>query len=362
MDFFARQHDLSRSSRHLLWWYAAIVVMLAASLGLTGMALIAYTAWSRPSFHPHAAHFAWAFAGGAGLALLTLAIVTALELRRLHRGVGALAASLGGTRIAADATDPAHRRLMNVVEEMALAAELPAPQVYLLADEPGINACVLAWHGRDAALCVTLGCLYRLRRAELQAVVAHGLSELLHDEQPFRMRLAALIGGLQALCRVGRYLLVPRRGDEEHRSLNPLLMVVYPLSAVIGLDLLICGSCGWLCGELLGAAVLRRRVLLGDADACQFTREPTALAAALAKVGGFVLGSRLLTRSARPLRHLFFCRTELPALSWFDAYPRLADRVRAVDPSWDGRFAPSRIDSALIDDGGGTSEQRAVVD
>jgi Zn-dependent protease with chaperone function len=194
-----------------------------------------------------------------------------------------------------------------------------------------------------------MGCLYRLTRDELQAVIAHGFSDLMHRDPALRVRLAALVGGLQGVSNVGLFLLVPVRPRSKGGGVNPFLLPLYPLNAVLGLSLLVTGGLGWLLGELLGAAVMRRRILAGDLAACYFTRNPLALAGALSKVGGFVFGSRLLSPSARDYRHLFLCRTSGPTTGVLDAHPRLRDRVSSIDPSWNGSFAPSRIDTWLAD-------------
>ncbi len=349
MDFLARQQLLDRSSTHLLAGYAVIVAALTSGLAVTGMGLIAYTAWSRPSFHPGAAAYAWSAAIGAAASMLILALATWITLRRLRTGLASLVRDLKASEITGSDLDPAERRLAHVVEEMAIAAQLPKPRIYLLADEPGINAAAFCWSADDGALVVTLGCLYRLTRDELQAVIAHGLSDLMHRDPALRVRLAALVGGLQGVSAVSLFLLVPLRPRAQGGGPNPLLLPLYPLNAVIGLSLLVSGGLGWLLGELLGAAVMRRRVLAGDLAACHFTRNPPALAGALSKVGGFVFGSRLLAARARDYRHLFLCRTSGPTAGILDAHPPLRRRISSLSPGWDGRFATSRIDTWLAD-------------
>jgi len=210
MDIFDRQREMLRSSHQLLLWYVLIAGILAASLGGTAVALVSYAQWSRPAFHAQPQHYEWAFAIGALAALLSLVITTCIELRRLRHGIDPLLTRLGGRRVVAEGAHPAERRVLNVVEEMALAAEIPVPSIFVLVDEPGINSCALASHALDVAICVTQGCLYRLSRSELQAVIAHGISDVLHRDLRLRIRLVALIGGLQSISSVGWYLIYPR--------------------------------------------------------------------------------------------------------------------------------------------------------
>ena len=349
MDFLARQHLLERTSRHLMAGYVLIVAILTGSLALTAMGLIAYTAWSRPSFRPGPATYAYAAGVGALTAALSLIVTSTLEMRRKRRGLDSLILDLRAAEVVGSGRHPAEQRLVHVVEEMAIAAQLQRPRIFLLAEEPGINACALGKEGGGPALCVTLGCLYRMRRDELQAVIAHGFSDLQHNDPTLRLRLAALVGGLQSVSHIGLDLILMRTGSTDGRSVNRILVPLLPLCLVLGLNLLLTGALGWLLGELLGAAVMRRRVLLGDAAACQFTRNPQALFSALAKVGGFVFGSRLLATRARTYRYLFLCRTTGPQPGFLDAHPALALRLRSLHPDWNGHFAPSRIDTWLAE-------------
>src|SRR5690606_16394033 len=119
------------------------------------------------------------------IAMGTAAFIGLASLWRLHglrSGGGAVAVALGGERVTGLERDPLKRRLHNVVEEMAIAAGLPVPEVYVLENEPGINAFAAGLQPANAAVAVTRGALERLKRDELQGVVAHEFSHILNGD------------------------------------------------------------------------------------------------------------------------------------------------------------------------------------
>ncbi|WP_241109562.1 M48 family metalloprotease [Pseudomonas sp. MPFS] len=107
------------------------------------------------------------------------------------------------------------------------------------------------------------------------------------------------------------------------------------------LALLILGSLGTLLGNLIKAAIGRQREFLADASAVQFTRNPQGLSGALKKIGGCTAGSRLKAFNAAQYSHMYFhqgVQSRLDRL--FATHPPLAERIRRLDPQWDGRFKP----------------------
>jgi hypothetical protein len=99
------------------------------------------------------------------------------------------------------------RRLLNVVEEMAIASGLPAPETWILDDEDGINAFAAVTDPANAVVGLTRGCLERLSRDELQGVVAHEFSHILNGDMKLNMRLTGWIFGLVMIAMIGRMLL-----------------------------------------------------------------------------------------------------------------------------------------------------------
>ena len=205
-----------------------------------------------------------------------------------------------------DTTDPRLRRLRNVVEEMAIAAGTPVPEVYLLPDEEGINAFAAGWSTSDAAVAVTSGALDRLNRDELQGVIAHEFSHVVNGDMRLNIRLIGLLFGILFLSVIGRTLLhgsllagAGRSRDEKSGS-NPL--------PVIGFALLVAGGIGVLAGRLIQASVSRQREYLADASAVQFTRQTSGIAGALKKIGGLSAGSKLDSPKREEVGHMLLDR------------------------------------------------------
>src|SRR5690606_9859587 len=126
-----------------------------------------------------------------GVSLITLAVILISSLVRIGslRGGGAVVArQLGGREVTEDTRDPELRRLRNVVEEIAIAASVPVPQIFVLDHEDGINAFAAGYAPEDAAVAVTRGALLRLNREELQGVIAHEFSHVLNGDMRLNIR------------------------------------------------------------------------------------------------------------------------------------------------------------------------------
>ena len=313
MDFFERQDEARRHTKRLVFYFAAavlslvIVINIALSLILTGFAI----------------------GPKAELLLLitlgTLAVIfagSAFKTLQLASGGSVVAELLGGRLIDSNTTDTDERKLLNVVEEMSIASGVPVPQVYVMDDERGINAFAAGHSTSDAAISVTRGCMKLLSRDELQGVIAHEFSHVLNGDMRLNLRLMGLVFGILCLTVIGR-VLIRTRGSK-----NPLPLV--------GLALIAVGWAGAFFGRLIQAAVSRQRELLADAAAVQFTRNPAGLAGALKKIGGLGYGSRIESPHAEEASHLFFANGV--GNSVFSTHPPLTERIRALDPSFDGKF------------------------
>src|SRR3954470_2247678 len=242
----------------------------------------------------------------------------------LARGGRAVAELLDGRLVNSNSTDAHERKLLNVVEEMAIASGVPVPQVYVMDGEQGINAFAAGHSASDAAISVTRGAMTMLTRDELQGVIAHEFSHLLNGDMKLNLRLMGLIFGILCLTVIGR-ILVQTRGRK-----NPL-----PL---LGLALIIVGWVGVLFGRLIQAAVSREREFLADASAVQFTRNPLGLAGALKKIGGIQHGSQLHSAHAEEASHFFFANGLRSRIFGFATHPPLLERIRALAPSFAGQF------------------------
>lgn len=250
----------------------------------------------------------------------------------LKPGGHVVAESLGGVRIAPDSTEPLERRILNVVEEMAIAANMPVPAVYLLPNEGNINAFAAGYESKDAVIGLTRGAVETFSREQLQAVVAHEFSHILNGDMRLNIRLIAALAGILLIAHVGRMFLHSARFGSSRRKGNGNAL---PL---VGLGLIIVGYIGVFFGNIIKAAVSRQREYLADAAAVQFTRNPEALSGALQQIGARQHGSRVQHANADETAHLFFGQA---LSSWFTllaTHPPLEQRIKRIQPSWNGRY------------------------
>lgn len=119
----------------------------------------------------------------------TIALASGYKILQLRVGGKAIAQELGGTLVVLETADVQERKLLNVVEEMAIAAGIPVPKVYLLVRESSINAFAAGFTTNDAVIGVTRGCLDNLTRDELQGVIAHEFSHILNGDMNLNLRL-----------------------------------------------------------------------------------------------------------------------------------------------------------------------------
>jgi hypothetical protein len=201
--------------------------------------------------------------------------------------------------------------------------------VYVLDREPGINGFAAGWDLGDSVICVTRGCLHKLTRNELQGVVAHEFSHLLHGDARLNLRLMGAVFGMLSLGLLGKQLM--RSGGVGDRRDGSVV--------VIGGALALIGALGGLLGNLVKSAVSRQREYLADASAVQFTRHPDGIARALKKIGGYVLGARLSSVRVEELEHFFLEETGGgSSWAWLTTHPPLAERIRRLEPSFDGQY------------------------
>jgi len=339
MDFFARQDQARRKTKWLVLYFTLAVISMIVMIYGVAVFASAYVGLRRHHYYSDQSSFGfWDVKLFAEVALGTLAVIfcgSAYKTMALAGGGGAVAESLGGRLVASNTTDPDERKLLNVVEEMAIASGVPMPQVYVLDDEKGINAFAAGHTTSDAVVAVTHGAVKLLSRDELQGVIGHEFSHILNGDMKLNVRLIGILFGILCIATIGRILLYARSGNS--RDKNPL--------PVIGILLLVVGSLGLFFGRLIQAAVSRQREFLADASSVQFTRNPAGLSGALQKIGGYGFGSWLISAHAPDAGHLFFGngipRSAFHALS---THPPLEDRIRAIDTTWDGKFPRVNLD------------------
>jgi Zn-dependent protease with chaperone function len=351
MDFFAAQAAAKRKTAILVVWFAlawagtvAIVLLLlelflgSGLLGRAATGTWAVTGYSRTVALSPGALLA---AAAAGVTAVTLG-GSAWHWARLARdGPHAVARMVGGVLVPRDTHDAAERRLVNVVEEMAIASGVPVPAIYVLPGERGINAFAAGFTPDRAVIAVTQGAVEALTRDEMQGVVAHEFSHLLNADARLNLRLVALIGGITVLAFIGRTLVRGLRRVEEGARARRMLRGggrFRSSATLVGLALWAAGSIGAFFGRLIRAAVSRQREFLADAAAVQFTRNPEGLARALAKIA--LQGSALASAAAPEVSHFFFASGLRSG--WLATHPPIEERIRRIAPqgvAWRARGA-----------------------
>ncbi len=342
MDFYTGQDNARRNTRLLvLLFIAAVIVLIAitnvliASLfffgGVYGLPLADGDTITSFLSAFSLETFAWVTLG----VVSTVFLVVLFKWAQLSAGGKAVAESMGGTRIIPQTTDSNQKRCLNVVEEMALAAGLPVPAVYLLTEERGINAFAAGISPSDAVIGITQGSLERFNREQLQGVVAHEFSHILNGDMRLNIRLAALLKGITFIGDIGA--MIVRGGRYRRRSHSSSKKMPGQILAV-GLALWIIGWLGGLFAGFIKAAISRQKEYLADASAVQFTRNPKGVADALKVIGGHVPGSSVVASRANELSHIFFGQIADSLWQVFATHPPLADRIRRVQLDWDGQY------------------------
>ena len=317
MYFFGKQRS-SKSSSHIFllgFVVAMFLFMVAAHVAVNAFSLLLGYSDSMYESSPQAK---------AIVAIIWFAVLAGSYFRYLdvRKGGSALARRFGATK----ASDRGHfsddKMLRNVVSEMAIAAACPLPEVFILTHEHSINAFVVGSNEKDLAIVVSQGALDQLDREELQAVIGHEFGHIAHGDIPINMRLLILLGGLLAIDEIGQ--LYTGKEWRQHWHLGYLL----------GLPLRLLGSIGVLTANLIRSAFSRQREFLADASAVQYSRNPLALASALAKVRDQNDSEAIHSRHSGELAHLCFQVGSVQ--TWFSrlfsSHPAIQTRIDEIDP------------------------------
>ncbi|MDR2151470.1 MAG: M48 family metalloprotease [Helicobacteraceae bacterium] len=241
---------------------------------------------------------------------------------------------------------PIEKRLLNIVEEMALASGILPPSVYVLNNDESINALVAGENQRKTALIVTSGALQYLSRDELQAVAAHEFSHIRNNDIKLNMQAACLLAGIMFVGHSGAVLIGPIWGillsqsadisEEEQARNESIWYSIRPfrfLWVLAGIPLYFLSKIGAIFASLVKSSFNKEREFLADASAVQFTRQIDGITGALKKIGG--LKSTVKSASAPVFSHFFFASG---VAETFKSHPPLAERIKRLDPRWDGAF------------------------
>jgi Zn-dependent protease with chaperone function len=257
---------------------------------------------------------------------------------------------LGAERVAHDRDNLHLRRIININEEIAIAAGRAPAQLYLLWGEVGINAFTAGVTRSEACLCVTEGALRYLARDELQAVVAHEYGHIASGDvrtntmmvrwlgllmpMGFTPRKSQYFQGLLILAGMGLLSLIGGLVFRDLLMYAVLSFVFVIIGLVAWLPSIICRF-AWRTGAGMArrshAAHSREREMEADALSAQFTRNPESLAGALRKIGGLRRGTALDNDKASMFSHMCIA----PALfsdndSAYAMHPGIAERVEQL--------------------------------
>lgn len=282
-NLFAQQE----ANRRYTVWLVLLFMLFFAWVGFGGDLAFYYQTVNAP---PGAYHYTIPFIG-IGATLFAAGVCRYSWIKGPDRVLWAT-----GAEEIVEAVGEDQQRLVNVVEEMAIAAGLPRPRIWLVPDDDP-NAFATGMDPAHASIAVTRGLLRILNREELQAVVAHEMAHVQNYDTRLMTLLAAMVGAIALMSDgFGRSM---RFGGSSSKSSsskdsNPLgliLLVLWIVTLILAPII----------STLLSMAVSRKREYLADATGAQFTRNPGALASALEKIDAASEPTRAITRGAAHL-------------------------------------------------------------
>jgi heat shock protein HtpX len=283
-------YEQQSANRHKTWLVMAVFVAFLFILGLG---------------------FDTVFVGAAGGAvplgsIVALGVGSVSAIASYYRGDRAVLAATGARRVeeieasATDADKLKLRQLENIVDEMAIAAGLPRPVVYVVPDRDP-NAFATGRGPGHASIAVTQGLLDTLDREELQGVVAHEMSHIRNLDVRVMTIVAALVGAVALLSDWARRGMMwgggPRRRDDgdSGRERGGLAGFIFLMIWIVAMLL------APLMAQALAMMVSRRREYLADASGAELTRNPMGLARALEKIDSAVEPTRAINQGTAHL-------------------------------------------------------------
>jgi Zn-dependent protease with chaperone function len=338
-DFFDQQDTARRQTGRLIALFVlAVAAIVAAVYGV--VTAVAVSGGGRSLEAPGRGVFDPArFALVSTCVLLVITTGSLYKLAVLRDGGDAIARMLGGRLIDPASASFEERRLLNVVEEMALASGTPVPPVYVLDNETCINAFAAGFTPGDAVVAVSRGCLEYLTRDEQQGVIGHEFSHILNGDMRLNLRLIGLVHGILVVALLGQLIFrLVLEGSSRSRSNSKEGGGVAVALLVIGGAVFLIGSIGVFFGRIIKCAISRQREFLADASSVQFTRNPDGIVGALKKIGGVASGSRIRNHNAEQACHMFFGQGVFSLSRLLATHPPLEERIRRLDPSFEGAF------------------------
>jgi Zn-dependent protease with chaperone function/uncharacterized tellurite resistance protein B-like protein len=307
LGFFEEQDRARSATVRLVVLYGFAVLAIVAAANAMLVPVYYYSSGAHPKWS--------AFAVVTAVTLAVIALGSLEIVARLSIGEAELATLLAGRRVMRGSPDEAERRLINVVDEMAIASGLAAPPVYVLGREKGINAFAAGRSPNQAIVVVTAGALENLSRDELQAAVAHEFSHIINGDIALNLRGVCVLQGIVFLYAIGRFILAQLKDEDR----APFFWLYRPA----GIAFTVIGWIGLPCTRWSQRAISREREYLADASAVRYTRNADALCGALARIRTHGEGSRILNWHAEAMAHMLFAAA---------SHPPLEERMRRANP------------------------------
>jgi len=338
MNFFESQDTAKRNTGKLIFLFALAVLSLIVITNFLVMGILSFGGAGMTSMAAKTdVHFDPMTFLIIGAMISSIVLFGSLyKIGSLSGGGARIAEMMNGRLLVSGSADPAERRVLNIVEEMAIASGTPVPPVYLM-EESGINAFAAGYSPSDAIVAVTRGTIDTLSRDQLQGVIAHEFSHILHGDMRINIRLIGVLHGIMVLGIIGYHLL---RGGAYSRRSKDSGGIVF-----VGLALVVVGFVGTFFGNLIKAAVSRQREYLADASAVQFTRNPDGIGQALMQIARNQDRSYIKNPKSAEISHALFEEGQVSALSrLYATHPPLNDRILAILPRWKGDYEESDWD------------------
>lgn len=338
MNFFQQQEIAKKQTTKLVCFFvlAVIVTIFLSHMTLSYFVYLYETELTPKDHHnwfdPFWDKRFWHYTIFGVSFLVLIGIVH--KLSQMKSGGKAIVDLFGARRVNSDTRDPKERQLLNVVEEMSIAAGLPVLPVYLI-EARGINALTAGYDQNDAVLMITDASLEYLDRDQLQAMIAHEFSHVFNGDMNLNIKLVSMLNGLSAISMTGKFVIEIIAEVRFKKSWIHFIIVFF------GLLLIIVGYFGLSVARIIKAAISRQREYLADASAVQFTRNKQAVVGLLKTIGGLKYRGRILNPAREEVSHMFFCESSSYMLGGLLAtHPGLRQRILKIDSSFDGVFPP----------------------
>ena len=348
MDFINHQKKARSKSKRLLWIFPFAALLVSSGI----WALFAFVIWflllgdrSSESVEPLGYFDVFftlpllvSFMGGT---LFIILISSIRKMVQLRGGGLKVALELGAVPLLAETATAQEKQCLNVVEEMSIASGMPIPLTCVI-ESPSMNAFAAGTTPDNAVVAVTRGLLDELSRDELQGVIAHEFSHIVHGDIRINIRLVGVIHGMVVIGLIGERMMQAPEWMVARSDLKDLSVVrgflIAVLIMILGLFVVLIGLVGTAMGRLLQAAVSRQREFLADAAAVDYTRYPDGIASALRKISGLRPSNRLRVSRVSEFAHFMFTNG---CSSWFATHPpieRRVARLEGVDPESLGKL------------------------